>query len=365
MVRLAMGNGIKLHTFYTHIVGYDPPIWTRDIDRHPQQKLIELLCAATGHTEQILLGMSLLVYEGVLTSSAKVASDNPSWIIPLGVFHRKRRRDGMQFCPLCLVEDDATPYFRCRWRTALCCICDRHGCLLQGHCPQCEQPVSYHRHDFNTRHVVHKQPLSLCWHCRFDLRFASVSYVACRDEAVLSWLLSIMDVFAPRQGFDWTQSGLTLPFYQGVIALAKALSSVKGARLHAHLRQILGFGERPWADNDEFAKLPARQRTELLMCVGYLLGQWPQRFITLCNEFHLSRSRFIDYFTMMPWWLYRIVDLYLDGRIYIHSAEEIQAAIHYLERRSIKVTIRNLERYTGFLHEAAVAAHNEYVLHRR
>jgi hypothetical protein len=364
MVRLAMGNGFKLHTFYAQILGYKLPIWNRDVDRHPQQKLIELLCEATGHRQEVLLDMSLLAYEGVLTASAKVAPDNPSWIIPLGVFHRKRRRDGMQFCPLCLVEDDATPYFRRHWRLALACICDRHGCLLQGHCPQCEQPISYHRLDFNIRRFFHKQPLSLCWHCRFDLRCASVKYIDCRDEKTFAWLVSIMDVFSPMQGFKWTQSGMTLSFYQGVMALTKGLSSTKGARLHAHLRQILGFGGRPWVDNDEFAKLQAEQRAELLLCVGYLLEEWPERLIILCNAYHLSRSRFIDYFTMMPWWVYQIVDMHLDGRIYIPSPEEVQAAIHFLQRRSLKVTVRNLQHYTGLLYPVAAAARKTYLMEK-
>lgn len=360
MVRLAMGNGFKLHTFYAQILGYKSPIWNRDIDRHPQQNLIELLSAATGHSEQTLLDMSLLAYEGVLTASAKVAPDNPSWIIPLGVFHRIRRRDGMQFCPLCLAEDDATPYFRRHWRLALTCICDKHGCLLEGHCPQCEQPVSYHRLDFNVRRFVRNQPLSLCWHCRFDLRLGPTKYINCHDEAAIAWLLSTMDVFSPKQGFEWTQSGMALPFYQGVMALARGLSSTRGAYLHAHLRQILGFGERPWENNNEFAKLHAQHRTELLLCVGYLLSEWPDRLIALCAAYRLTRSRFIEYFTMMPWWVYRIVDMYLDGRIYTPSTEEIQAAIRFLERRSLRVTVRNLRRHAGLLHPVAVAARDRY-----
>ncbi len=64
MVRLAMENGFKLHTFYAQILQYKEPIWNRDVDRHPKQNLIQILACATGHSAELLYGMSLRAYGG-------------------------------------------------------------------------------------------------------------------------------------------------------------------------------------------------------------------------------------------------------------------------------------------------------------
>jgi hypothetical protein len=70
----------------------------------------------------------------------------------------------LQFCPLCLAEDE-TPYFRRRWRRASVMTCRRHGRALLDRCPSCGDGLA----PFEPRVLL---PQHHCAHCGFDLRDA-------------------------------------------------------------------------------------------------------------------------------------------------------------------------------------------------
>lgn len=70
----------------------------------------------------------------------------------------------MQYCPLCLDDDDA-PYFRRRWRLATRISCFVHGCGLRDRCPAC-------RHGIAAFDQVDLVPEHFCARCGFDLRGA-------------------------------------------------------------------------------------------------------------------------------------------------------------------------------------------------
>lgn len=362
MVRLAVGNRFKLHHFYVRLLGHTGPIWTRDVDRHPAPDLIKLLSEQTGHPPQRVRDMSLLAYEGTLMPSVNSASDVSSWIIPLGIYHRTRRRDGMQFCPICLAEDGPSPYFRRQWRLALNCICERHGCLLQSHCPNCSQPISYFRHDFNHLVASTSDALATCWMCHFDLRTSTPEYLDCAPSA-WPWLLDAMDVLQPIKGFAWTSSAVTLAYYQGIMILVRALSCRNGGQLLSHLLQEIAFpGEFPVDPHHQgLSGMSMRQRIALLLAVGYLIGEWPDRFIACCRQCHVRRTNFIELFHVTPWWLYSTIVLNFDGRVYRYSQEEVAAVIRYLLGRKLKITVRNLRRVIGMTNNAARIVKNDYL----
>lgn len=163
MVRLAHANGCKVHTFYSMEFGRDRQIWNRDIDRLAPDWLVEGLAIRTKISKDRVINISLRSYDGVVYEKHN-AQGNTKWILPLGIYHRTRRRKGMQYCPVCLATDDI-PYFRKHWRLAFYTECDIHGVLLRDACTKCMAPVIFHRTELGKRHLIKPLSISHCFNC--------------------------------------------------------------------------------------------------------------------------------------------------------------------------------------------------------
>ena len=143
MTRLALENQFPLHTFYNKLLQFKGEIWNRDIDRFARPELFALLEEHTHQPLHVPRALSLQYYEGILFEELREGGIAP-WLIPLGVYHRLRKRAGIQYCPLCLAEDDV-PYFRRRWRLAFYIACGKHHCQMESGCSLCGSPIAYHR----------------------------------------------------------------------------------------------------------------------------------------------------------------------------------------------------------------------------
>lgn len=170
IVRLAHANGLKLQTFCDRVFGKEHQLWNRDIDRLAPRWLLTALAAHTGTPMTRVRETTLDIYRGRLFRRRQTAGQL-RWILPAGVYHRKRRRFGMQFCPQCLAEDQE-PYFRTRWRVAALTFCPQHNLELHDRCPQCAEPVAFHRSELGHPEITAAGPLCLCHACGFNLRGA-------------------------------------------------------------------------------------------------------------------------------------------------------------------------------------------------
>jgi len=63
MIRLAHGNGFKVHNFYSEYFGTDKQIWNRDIDHHAPQWLLDGLAERTGVRPQRIAQTTLRDFE--------------------------------------------------------------------------------------------------------------------------------------------------------------------------------------------------------------------------------------------------------------------------------------------------------------
>ncbi len=171
ITRLARDNGLKLQTFFEHVFGKSYQLWNRDIDRAAPDWLLDVLSTRTGTPHRAIDRTTLLSYERRLYGHAHVAGQL-RWILPAGIYHRTRRRFGVQFCPRCLSADDE-PYFRKHWRVAALTFCPEHRVLLHDRCPKCESAIAFHRHELGRPAVTDAGELCLCHACKFDLRGAS------------------------------------------------------------------------------------------------------------------------------------------------------------------------------------------------
>ncbi len=171
LIRIARAHGLKLQTFCDRVFGNERQLWNRDIDRLGPEWLLSSLVRHTGTSIETVRQTTLDIYRGRLFHrhpSAGVLR----WILPVGMYHRKRRNFGLQFCPQCLAEDQE-PYFRTQWRLAILTWCPLHRLFLHDRCPGCNAPVAFHRRELGHPAITDAGPLSLCHACGFDLRFAS------------------------------------------------------------------------------------------------------------------------------------------------------------------------------------------------
>lgn len=168
LARIASANGLKLQTFCDAAFGKDYQLWNRDIDRLARGQILGALARRSGSPMQRIRHTTLAIYRGRLYRQSS-ASGQLRWILPLGIYHRKRLCFGMQFCPQCLT-DDSQPYFRTRWRVAVLTFCPRHRLALHDRCPACSAPVVYHRRELGRPAITEAGPLCICAACGFDLR---------------------------------------------------------------------------------------------------------------------------------------------------------------------------------------------------
>ena len=166
LVRLAHGHGLKVQTFSELL--FEGELWNRDIDRHGPDWLIDTLALRTGTPREVVFNTSLKAYEGILYRTAH-ESWIQEWILPLVMYHRKRRGHGLQYCSKCLAED-AVPYFRKRWRVAFNTYCPAHNAMLRDRCPVCGAPVAFHRRELGKPDDLEGGTLTQCFQCDFDLR---------------------------------------------------------------------------------------------------------------------------------------------------------------------------------------------------
>lgn len=343
MVRLARANALRLHTF-TQLLWPGRAVWNRDPDWLSDAAVVATMAVETTVPQDVARATCLKALEGIVFGEHR-PNARTIWIRPIGVFHRRRRRPGLQFCPRCLAEDP-DPYFRLPWRLGFVTTCCRHGCILRETCPRCDEPVNFHR-------VVLTAPLWTCWHCGFDLRAAATSVA---DSDVLAFQATLGEVvlagFAPMGRYGPVHS---LAFF---VILRQLTRLVASGRAAAGLRRalarrdgivleapVLGDGSR------DVERLPPDRRHDLLRAASALLDRWPDALITACRAEGIWSSSVLrdlgDDPSRVPFALADPVRAALDRTFYRPNSAEVDAMRLYLARRGLNPTYRQLRKLTG------------------
>lgn len=118
-------------------------IWQRDLDIWCPDELITRLSYKSGYAEDVIFNMTLRSLEGIVAKHITGKSNTPN-IRALGNYCHIKTKGGLQFCPLCLKEDDI-PYFRKVWRLKEYSICKKHHIALFGRCKKCLTPLTISR----------------------------------------------------------------------------------------------------------------------------------------------------------------------------------------------------------------------------
>lgn len=347
IVRTAHANRIKLQTFTTLALGETASLWNRDIDRCASDALLLRLSTQTGSDVETLRQGLLSTLDGAVFER-HTPLGNTKWILPLGIYHRTRHRFGVQFCPLCLFFDEK-PYYRRTWRLAFATICDRHGCLLHDRCPHCEAPVAHFRNDLGRRRDYRIGDHVSCWNCGFDLRRAPASAPDGPDGQTLMALRSL--VAFHRLGW-WFQRDASLAYghlyFDALHHLVHFLPTAHGRRL---LDVIAREASRHFPDHDtqsreRFELRPLKSRHALLVAALWLLGDWPDRFLTAARDAGVPQSRILRG-ERRPFWFESEIRWNLGDGFHTPTAAEAKHAADYLARKGSAVSAVTVGQLIG------------------
>lgn len=304
LCRIAHANGLKLHTLEVQLWGRKKQIWTRDIDRSIDEHTLASVASLSGTELARARETCLVSLEGKLFERL-VTKTNSDWILPVGIFHRKRRRHGMQFCPLCLASDQS-PYYRRSWRLALSTFCIEHDVLLHECCPSCSAPVMFYRQELGDRWMCQVKSFTLCTTCGFDLKHAPVSRAAVMDPAAYTALKS--QRCALGQGWLPNENGALQYSHLYFSVVRHLMQKLRGNRTPARIRGYVVemCGLPPPSSrrhNNEPLEFWGVSDRHLLLQIGtWCLLEWPTRFLALCRDLRVRYSEVMIELSPVPYW---------------------------------------------------------------
>lgn len=339
---------MKVQTFCQMIFGREQAIWNRDIDKLAPNALLDRLCKLTGATREQALETTLNAYEGILYERHNPYGST-QWILPLGIYHRTRKRFGLLYCPLCLKEDNE-PYFRKQWRLAFHLVCDRHGTLMNDRCPSCGAGVVFFRRELGHRSTLDGGEITRCYACEFDLRQAPAYDAPGPDGHVLAMLRSLI-MF--RDIGWWLAGNQQIPyshlFFDVLHHLAVLIGSKAGRKLRDEIKRRMGIClPNKDSGNAKLEMRPFWDRYWLIVVAYWLLQDWPRRFVNINLDAGMS-SAWVLRGEHLPWWFEQTVRENLNRATYVPCAEELASVADFLRGQGRQVSKRAISRVLGGL----------------
>ncbi len=347
LVRIAKAFDLKLHTFArVGLPGFE--IWTRDIDKNAQPELLELIAKRTGRTLSEVEQATLSSYDDILVAG-KIFSGRSQWVMPLGIYHRTHRNNGLTFCPMCLAEDKI-PYFRRSWRLAFLVICSKHQIQMYDSCPQCGAAVTFFRHDFKNRYTPQPINIAECYNCHFDLRFAQTIVV--KDTTFINFIIDLQNILDSQIALLNGEPIYSFLYFEVIRQLLKLLTLDRyGIKLRKAIENRSGIIMEPFQIEglqNSFETLPFSVRSNALKLIPWLMQDWPNRFISIVEKSNLTRSRIVRDMGYVPYWFESVIREYFDRSTYRPTHEEINSAFIWLSTNKNNVTKKDLTNSLGF-----------------
>ena len=292
LTRLAISNSTRCYSFVNSMLCYPNEIWARDIDRSAREDLLELLSIKTPTSIQQLRQMTLSYYDGKIVDNVKY-DRHCQWILEIGVYHRKRKRAGLQFCPHCL-KDDPLPYFRKEWRLSFVTFCERHSCLLRDCCPSCKSSIAYHRLGSFRKVFIPNMLVSTCFHCHFDLRQSKPESIDRKARGLRLIQSSMIKSTHTKHLREAVLAKSSIELYSGLANLLFLLKRPKTIALREYL--VLDNELNTYTLHSDripsFEAEPIEARDNYMILLCTLLQDWPEYFLQACRE---SNTKFSDF----------------------------------------------------------------------
>lgn len=186
-LRLSINHRIKNYNFTQFYFGA-LPIWNRDLDLNPSQILIDKLAQITPLSKLEIDQLFLSSYIGSYVPQINFDAVN-RYILPLGIYHRIRRKNGQLFCPSCL--NNSVPYYKKTWRLVFSLVCSECQVELFDRCSKCLSPIMFYRLDVGKLKPIEDLDLRCCWNCGYNLVH---DIIQPRNNDLTNFQLQILDL---------------------------------------------------------------------------------------------------------------------------------------------------------------------------
>ncbi|MCP9493372.1 MAG: TniQ family protein [Pyrinomonadaceae bacterium MAG19_C2-C3] len=358
-----MAHGLKLHTFCVHLFG-SRAIWSRDIDKSADERVIHNLATKTNTPLERVRETTLASYCDTLFEEYKLYGAT-KWVLPVGVYHRKRTLFGLQYCPQCLAED-SEPYFRRKWRLAFVCVCEKHQIILRDCCSKCEAPINFHRNELGDHRKAVADSLTHCYHCRHDL---AKTFEEQNSQPFPVTQIEVDFTNKLLQGLTdgFIRVGETVTVYSHLyFAVLRQLMKIVRMRRTCieSLRQTIAANDEstiylPSVTNKsttDLQELRVAERRCLLGLARYLMTDYPERFLRLARQHKIWSSIWLRHLepkqgqrqpNIAPFWFWQIVHNNLYHPRHQPSRQEIEGAIKYIRRSGGTLNKSVLARLLG------------------
>ncbi|CAM1339213.1 TniQ family protein [Tenacibaculum aestuarii] len=297
--RLAGNHKIKTYSFSKEKLGAIP-IWNRDSDMYYSKKLIKKLVLHTPLNEKRIKSLFLNSYEGYLFEKVNTSGKSKG-ILPLGIYHRYRKRKGLLFCPRCLKE---RKYFKKEWRLSSSIVCLKCNSFLQDSCPKCNKPIVFHRLDIKNKSELLDNEITNCYNCLYDL---SMSPVLSPNIKYIQYQKCINKTL--YQGYN-NISNYSFSYFFVLFRLCNLLgaNSLIWNKFSSYFRdkyESFGLNE---VSHREFDYCDIKARRVLLYEAYFLLKDFPVNFKKFVNE---NRINYTDFWrddnNRLPFFIYDIL----------------------------------------------------------
>jgi len=311
ILRTAFAHGIKAQSFGKSFLN-NKNIWNRDIDRSADIELLKIMSQGCDTKIEKAFATTLISYEGYLFQKHN-AYGNTKFIMPVGIYHRKRKRYGQQFCPLCLKKDGQIPFYRRKWRLSLSTLCVRCGVQLEDRCKQCLQPITFFRQEIGMKNEISELPISSCFHCRFDLRHTTPRLALQSHIKYQKWINQILDRgYLRRVSYSHLFFETLYKILGILISKRKKLQPFKEeVRKHVYFKNL----DHLSSEERRFDRLRQKDRYALVSAGCWILQCWPSRFIFLCKKTDTTMSYLTHDMNPVPYWYYEVVSKFLSKKV--------------------------------------------------
>lgn len=337
LIRLAMAHGLKLHSFCAAVFGRNFPIWNRDIDKSANRQFLSLIAERTGLSFDEVFATTLAAYAGKIYEKHNARGSNV-WIMPLQIYHRLHRRNGLQFCPSCLREDREA-YYRREWRLSWITICEKHKIVLLDHCPDCLKPVVFHRQDLGNKNQPVAYSLTECSFCG-SLWTAGRVVSSCRpanDHSIRFQKIlkeTVNSEWGKIRGFGTVHA---IVFFKGLKQILRVLSVCnRSATFRKEIVRRSKINIQITANEMSFDYLSVERRYQVLQAAKWLLDRWSEAFVEIAQTTKTWSSVLLPQDENVPFWYLSVVKENLIKNYYGASEEEIISALSLIEKKSQK-----------------------------
>ncbi|WP_417441319.1 TniQ family protein [Idiomarina sp.] len=331
ITRLAIENGFYSHSFFKSIIGLKEDIVRTDVDRSNSTELIGKLSQVSGISADELSKLCMSSLQGEVFSHDSLGTC-VRWVLPLGFYHRIKRRRGIVYCPLCLKEDEVR-HFRKSWRLAFMNLCEKHGCVLWDHCYHCKANVDYQRVGIGSKsYDTPNKDLGLCFNCHKPLWDAPTKRLSLDLERFSAPYRDFISVYESGGSIlPALNQPLNLQVFNGLWTLAGRVASVRAVEVRARILRETGIEISPLKPNNSFEGFPLQQRLNIFIVVLYYLQSWPHKFINLVKNTHFTVSAFGNDIEQLPFWLSSVIFEHMNSTPYATTEREVINAMKYLQ----------------------------------